>query len=357
MTKEELIDLLENRKKEYLEKSANFNSKTAILICSIDEKNAMISFAENMGIHFDIVDCFISEKTLLHWFDVYGNTANYFISKAVMNDELNRIIVSSGIAPQNVYVGPTSTAYFDLYDKRENIYMNADRILKCLDILADEESKQTLINIVVRLLLPYQFHYEYTVEDFSQYYPHVFKWTDKEVYIDAGVSDGINVFQFVEKVDWKYSKIVAIEADTNNYKLAENNLAYIEKLDLINNALFSHECTLKFLSTDKSTKRGNARVQDDGDICVNAISGDSLSIVPTYIKMDIEGAEMAALDGFYKSIVEYTPKLAICAYHSQTDFWEIPLKLYEMNPEYKIILRNHEHLETLIETVAYAWKE
>ena len=74
-------------------------------------------------------------------------------------------------------------------------------------------------------------------------------------------------------------------------------------------------------------------------------------------KMDIEGAEMAALAGFHESIVECTPKLAICAYHSQTDFWEIPLKLHEMNPKYKIILRNHEHLETLIETVAYAWKE
>lgn len=357
MTKEELIILLDKRQKEYLEKSANFNSKTSILICTIDERASLISFAEGVGIRFDIVDCFISEKTVAHWIGLYGNNANYFISNHVMNDEIKTIIVKSKIESQNIYVGPTSTAYFDLYDKRDNIYANADRIAKCLDILADEQSKETLINIAVRLLLPYQFHYEYTVEDFFQYYPHVFKWNDKEVYVDAGVSDGINIFQFIEKVNWKYSSVVAIEADTNNYCLAKNNLSYIKNLDLMNKALFSHECTLRFLSTDKSTKRGNARVQNDGDISVSAISGDSLNIAPTYIKMDIEGAEMAALDGFQKSIVECKPKLAICAYHSQTDFWEIPLKLHEMNPKYKIILRNHEHLETLIETVAYAWEE
>src|SRR5262249_47681001 len=50
-------------------------------------------------------------------------------------------------------------------------------------------------------------------------------------------------------------------------------------------------------------------------------------IRPTFIKMDIEGAEPAALRGSRETIVKHRPILAICAYHEQNHLWKIPLMI------------------------------
>ena len=57
--------------------------------------------------------------------------------------------------------------------------------------------------------------------------------------------------------------------------------------------------------------------------------------------MDIEGAEYRALKGGVKLIEKYHPKLAICLYHRLNDFWELPLLINKLVPEYKIFVRHH----------------
>lgn len=57
-------------------------------------------------------------------------------------------------------------------------------------------------------------------------------------------------------------------------------------------------------------------------------------IIPTYIKMDIEGAEPEALAGLTKTISTYKPKLAICLYHRPSDMWTIPQQILSMNQDY-----------------------
>lgn len=45
------------------------------------------------------------------------------------------------------------------------------------------------------------------------------------------------------------------------------------------------------------------------------------------IKLDIEGAELAALRGAEKTLRRFHPKLPFCGYHNLPDFWEIPQHL------------------------------
>lgn len=68
--------------------------------------------------------------------------------------------------------------------------------------------------------------------------------------------------------------------------------------------------------------------------------------------MDIEGSEMEALKGAENTIGKYKPRLAICVYHKPEDIIEIPLKILELNPEYKLYLRHYSYIHT--ETVLYA---
>jgi len=71
-----------------------------------------------------------------------------------------------------------------------------------------------------------------------------------------------------------------------------------------------------------------------------------------FIKMDIEGAEMDAIDGAAKIIRELKPRLAISAYHKPDDLWEIPIKLKSLNPSYKLYFGHHSPVRW--ESVFYA---
>lgn len=71
-----------------------------------------------------------------------------------------------------------------------------------------------------------------------------------------------------------------------------------------------------------------------------------------FIKMDIEGAEPAALRGGLNTIKKHKPKLAIAIYHSIEDFVNIPKWLMALNLGYEFYLGHHTiHSE---ETVIYA---
>lgn len=62
---------------------------------------------------------------------------------------------------------------------------------------------------------------------------------------------------------------------------------------------------------------------------------NTYKIYPTYIKMDLEGAEQQALEGAAQIITEYKPKLAICLYHKIEDMWVLPTLIKSYNPDYK----------------------
>lgn len=81
------------------------------------------------------------------------------------------------------------------------------------------------------------------------------------------------------------------------------------------------------------------------------VFGKGLSKIDV-IKMDIEGAEMAALEGASQVISKFKPRLAISAYHKPEDLWEIPHKLKALNGGYKLFFGHHSPIQW--ESVYYA---
>ncbi len=57
-----------------------------------------------------------------------------------------------------------------------------------------------------------------------------------------------------------------------------------------------------------------------------------------FLKMDIEGSELLALEGAAKSIRHFHPKLAICVYHKPNHLFEVPLMIKAINPNYRFYL-------------------
>lgn len=73
---------------------------------------------------------------------------------------------------------------------------------------------------------------------------------------------------------------------------------------------------------------------------------------PTFIKMDVEGAELSALKGAKKLIAKNHPKLAICLYHKPEDIYDIPIFIKQLDSSYKLYIRHYSNYIT--ETVLYA---
>jgi FkbM family methyltransferase len=94
------------------------------------------------------------------------------------------------------------------------------------------------------------------------------------------------------------------------------------------------------------TAQGPTQVQA---VALDALLGDGWA--PSYVKMDIEGAELAALSGARQTIERHRPTLALSVYHRPADLWEIPLWVAEQ-PGYDLFLRQYG--ENCFETVLYA---
>lgn len=71
------------------------------------------------------------------------------------------------------------------------------------------------------------------------------------------------------------------------------------------------------------------------------------------IKLDVEGAELSALEGAKEAISQFRPKLVICLYHKPEDMISIPLYIKSLVPEYRLHVA-HSSCD-FTDTILYAY--
>lgn len=180
-----------------------------------------------------------------------------------------------------------------------------------------------------------------------------FSFSRDEVFVDAGFCDGSTTKSFIDWVSGEFKEIYCFELDKANYELYKDEIyaSYGEKVKIFNKGVWSEEKRLKYLGGLK----GSSRLSDDGDQIASLIDLDTCLKGKniTFIKMDIEGAELEALKGARDLILIKRPKLAICIYHKVDDIFTLPQYLLSLHSDYKFALRHYGLSDT--ETVLYAW--
>jgi hypothetical protein len=75
---------------------------------------------------------------------------------------------------------------------------------------------------------------------------------------------------------------------------------------------------------------------------------------PNFVKLDIEGGELAALNGM-KHTLHTVPDVVVaaCVYHRPSHFWEVPLLMKQLMPDHSLHLRSHGFCG--FDLVAYAY--
>ncbi len=88
-------------------------------------------------------------------------------------------------------------------------------------------------------------------------------------------------------------------------------------------------------------------------ICLDDLVAEAELDRVDFLKMDIEGAEPAALRGARTTLERWRPKLARAAYHAIDHLWQLPWFVSELDLGYQFALGHFTmHAE---ETVVYGW--
>lgn len=218
--------------------------------------------------------------------------------------------------------------------------------------LQDQHSKDSLVAYLLGKTRQ-DMKYLPPVFDKIQYFPDgMFQFTDHESYFDCGAFTGDTIAEFLKATGGSYRHIWAAEPDRSNYEqlmkyVGENKLSNI---DVVNKGIYGYAGRLPFHEDGSML----SMLSDDAD---NYIEVDTIDHIAgdhpvTYIKMDVEGAELMALKGAEQTIRSYRPVLGISIYHKERDLIDIPRYIKEIMPEYKFYFRVHKKLA--IDTVLYA---
>jgi len=193
----------------------------------------------------------------------------------------------------------------------------------------------------------------------EQYFPDdVFRLNGHERFVDCGAFDGDSIAAFVRRTGPAFEEIIALEPDPANFQKMSDRVAQFpvdirEKIRLEQVGVADFNGTLRFDADGSLSSAANP----NGALQITCIVLDDLlqEAAPTYIKMDIEGAETEALRGTSRILRKSAPVLAISAYHKPNHLWRIPHLIKSLRPDYRLFLRPHN--EECWDTVCYAVPE
>lgn len=248
----------------------------------------------------------------------------------------------------NIPVHTYDTVNFQNVDCLIISMYNKSAVINCTDLAVslgmDEE------NIIV-----YR-NYQNSIEQSDkQYFDDFIKYEEGETFVDAGVLNLDTSLRFAKECEKRNIfdyKIYAFEPDEKSYDMCIKVKEQHPEIDIVlyNKGLWSSDTTVCFETT--GTGSGSIIDKEDADR-IEVVSLDScVKEKVTFIKMDIEGAELDALKGCQNTIKHYRPKLAICVYHKREDIIEIPKYIKSLVPDYPLYLRHYTN--TFMETVLYA---
>lgn len=239
-----------------------------------------------------------------------------------------------------------------LFDQKEsisNILRYKDEFIKAYQLLEDESSKKIYVKkldyLVKYIAVDFQSDKEMYLDD------EIIQLGKNERIIDAGAFIGDTAEQFLNRTG-DSSLIYSFEPDEHNYSELEKRVEGLNQVEIIKKGLWSGSTVLYF-SDDQN---GSSHIENDGKIKIETIDLDSFceenNIKPTFIKMDIEGAECEAIRGAKNTIVNYKPQMSICLYHKLEDMFMIPIMIKELDKSYKLYVRHYSDYHT--DTVLYA---
>ncbi|MGA7631134.1 MAG: FkbM family methyltransferase [Terriglobales bacterium] len=175
-----------------------------------------------------------------------------------------------------------------------------------------------------------------------------------EVFLDCGSFDGDSIGSFNRHWASEFRHAFAFEPDPVNRGALASNMETIgigDRVTVMPYAVGNINGRVSFACN--SSASSHITTQEVGSaIECRRLDDIEWPVTPTYIKMDIEGAEPEALAGGGELLRRHQPVLAVCTYHRSEHLWEIPNLIRSISPDYHVFLRRYA--EECWEGVCYA---
>ncbi|MBO7612156.1 MAG: FkbM family methyltransferase [Elusimicrobia bacterium] len=324
-------------------------------------KQQIFSFEDIKNFQKEITDLFVKEKCVnfFEWFKDNYQQLEYFYN--LLEDEKEKqlylkMIVSKLLGP--IYVT----------EQERDKYIHSRDIF---DSLLVDDSIRQLKSVTRKLKFYNLLKLGYDIKVFgaralldklvihNQYSYKDCKVEKGDFVIDAGGCWGDTSLIFSSIVG-NEGKIFTFEFFDDNLNILRENFSYNKNLSeniilteqpLYNksnkNLYLNHACADITTLTENKNNLNQYKT-----ICIDDFVEKNKVKKIDFIKMDIEGYELKALQGATNTLKKYKPKLAIAAYHKYEDYYEIPKFLNELNIGYKFYFANYTLVFT--DTVIYA---
>lgn len=234
-------------------------------------------------------------------------------------------------------------------DLPSRILEQKDAIRRCSELWSDDASRaEYLAQLRWRLLA--DFEGLPPASRHRQYFPEFLRLGDNETFVDCGAYDGDSLKPFLDLTEGRFKHAICFEPDPANFVRLR---AYADQLPTgVRERVEVHQAAVADnLGELRFTGSGDtgARV-GQGDIIVRSVALDGVlnGAAPSYVKMDIEGSELMALEGGRETIRQHAPSLAVCAYHTPDHLWRIPLLIHSMRDDYSFFLRPYKQVWELV---------
>lgn len=230
-------------------------------------------------------------------------------------------------------------------DLPHKFHEHRDELRKAFYLWSDDDSRRGyLAQLRFRLLMDFNelpspvLHPQYFADDLFDLLPN-------EMFIDCGAYDGDTIKEFLHRRGLSFNEIIAFEPDPVNFQnLQEYTSSLVgsikDKITCLQLAVGANKGKLRFEA--KGTVQ--SAVTETGDLVVDCVPMDEFLVnkMPTFLKMDIEGAEVDAMIGVREVLQKARPTLAICVYHRPDHLWRIPLIIDSISNDYHFYLRPHD---------------
>ncbi len=272
---------------------------------------------------------------------------------ALLNRDVNLALVHDRLArrcaarietpPQFVsWLEDPAIRYFWLTDRASYLRMTED-ILSGANVWADSQSRNAYLCLWLYRLsgdsrwLP-------TPDLSDQYLPADLKVDiDCRVFVDCGAYDG-DTLSYLMRVGRTPERWFAFEPEARNF---DHLMEFVAAQQRHLGEVFCWPCGVWSESTQLrfAAARGEASsLSEQGETMIQCVALDDVigGVAPSYIKMDVEGAEWQALRGGER-LLAGRPALALSAYHRPEDIWYLPKYLASLSLDYRFHLRLHGH--------------
>lgn len=235
----------------------------------------------------------------------------------------------------------------------EEFYQHLSFYRDLYESFPDEKSKNVLFHVLKGRLTLNGAEYHAVKDPVKLQYldPEVVSLQD-EVFCDVGAYIGDTAELLMNQYGDRIQKLYLYEPNGKNCMAARN---VTEKYQSLQTEIIIRPCGVSNINQTSyiTDSQSGSRVNYEGNgETITLVTLDSdISEKITFIKMDIEGSELAALQGSQNHIVRDHPTLAICVYHQVEDIRHIVDWIRNLVPEYQFYLRHYSN--RFAETVLY----